>query len=110
MESPWAWRTEKLAEWILSQREQQLAVSDGTLLQMAKEALRVDNMASCYSWIADFLLRHGLSVHPMIPDSAHLQQKRLPRNIRDNSRVFIELLSAQVSQCLQSRCCYRGST
>lgn len=96
-EKTWCWKTEKLAEWVLSQREQQLSVSEDTLLQTAKGALGVDSkLVDCYRWIVDFLLRHELSVQPINIDS-NQHPRRLPRNIRDNSRAFRHLLSAQVS-------------
>lgn len=91
----WWWKTEKLAEWVLSQREQQLKVSEDALLQTARGALGVDSqLMDCYSWIVDFWLRHQLSVQPIN------HRGRLPRSIRDNSQAFINLLSAQVSHHL----------
>lgn len=76
----------------MSQREQQLSVSESTLLLTARKALGENSQpADCYSWAVDFLLRHELGVQP----SQH-HRGRLPRSIRDNSRVFIQLLSAQV--------------
>lgn len=81
-----------MAEWVMSQREQQLSVSESTLLLTARKALGENSQpADCYSWAVDFLLRHELGVQP----SQH-HRGRLPRSIRDNSRVFIQLLSAQV--------------
>lgn len=100
-ERTWCWKTEKLAEWVLSRREQQLRVSEDALLQTARGALGVDSqLMDCHSWIVDFLLRHKLSMQPINMDNNHHHRGRLPRNIRDNSRAFIHLLSAQVSQCL----------
>ncbi len=109
----WCWRTEELAEWVLSQREQQLSVSDDVLLLTAKKALGVDSkLTDCYSWTVDFLLRHELSVQPAITDSKKHHRGRLPRNILDNSRAFINLLSAQV-RFLMCSCqrlyCFTGS-
>ncbi|XP_073337747.1 pogo transposable element with ZNF domain isoform X1 [Pagrus major] len=88
----WCWRTETLAEWVMSQREQQLSVSEDVLLQTARKALGENSyLTDCYSWAVDFLLRHELAVQP-----SQNHRGRLPRSIRDNSRVFIQLLSAQV--------------
>lgn len=79
---------------MLSQREQQLRVSEDTLLQTARGALGVDSqLMDCYNWVIDFLLRHQLSVQPVRGG----YKGRLPRIIRDNSHTFINLLSAQVS-------------
>lgn len=98
-EKMWCWETDKLAEWVLSQREQQLSVSEDALLQTAKVALRVDSPVECYSWVIDFLLMHRLSVEPIITDRNNYDRGRLPRNVRDNSRTFMSLLSAKVSYC-----------
>ena len=84
-----------MAEWVLSQREQQLSVSEDVLLQTARSALGEDAApADCYSWTVDFLLRHQLGVQPA--GSRH-HRGRLPRSVRDNSRTFIHFLSTLVS-------------
>lgn len=101
----WYWSTEKLAEWVLIQREQQLTVSEETLMQMAKTALGDADASSCYSWIIDFLLRHRLSVNPLTVDRGHRPYGSLPRNIVGNSRAFIQHLSPQVSDAGCNGCC-----
>lgn len=94
----WYWSTEKLAEWVLIQREQQLTVSEQTLMEMAKEAVGDADVDRCYSWIIDFLLRHRLSFSPLTVDRGHRPCGSLPRNIVVNSRAFVQLLSPQVSE------------
>lgn len=101
----WYWSTEKLAEWVLSQREQQLTVSEETLVQMAKEALGETDATSCYNWIIDFLLRHKLSVTPLTVDNGHHPCGSLPINIVANSCAFIERLSPQVGDPVHNSCC-----
>ena len=96
-EKMWCWETDKLAEWVLSQREQQLSVSEDALLQTAKAVLRAGSPAQCYSWVVDFLLMHGLSAEPVITNSHNWG--RLPRNVRETSRTSSSLLSAKVSDC-----------
>lgn len=101
-ERAWHWQTEKLAEWLLTQREQQLSAGPDVLLQIARRALGEDSqLTACYGWIVDFLLRHDLAVQPLAMGSGRLRTGRLPRNIRDNSYAFVHLLSAQVSNCLR---------
>lgn len=85
-----------MAEWVLIQREQQLTVSEETLMQMAKEALGETDATSCYNWVIDFLLRHKLSVNPLPVDRGHHPCGRLPTDIVANSRAFVERLSPQV--------------
>uniref|UniRef100_A0A3B5K4G5 Pogo transposable element derived with ZNF domain a n=1 Tax=Takifugu rubripes TaxID=31033 RepID=A0A3B5K4G5_TAKRU len=92
----WYWSTEKLAEWVLIQREQQLTVSEETLMQMAEEALGETDATSCYNWVIDFLLRHKLSVNPLPVDRGHHPCGRLPTDIVANSRAFVERLSPQI--------------
>lgn len=109
-EKMWCWRTDKLAEWVLSQREQQLSVSEDTLLKTARGALGVDSKpVDCYRWTVDFLLRHELSMWSIHMDNIQ-HPRRLPRNIRDNSRAFIDLLSAQVRHDVSQQNLYNSKS
>lgn len=96
----WCWRTDKLAEWVLNQREQQFSLSEDVLLQTARTALGEDSqLVDCYSWIVDFMLRHELSLQPTNNSDQQQQQHyrgRLPKSVRDNSRTFIHSLSTQI--------------
>lgn len=96
----WFWSTEKMAEWLLVQREQQLSVSLDTLVQMSREALGAVDRSSSFSWVLDFLLRHQLSLNPLSLDPGPCPRGRLPRSILANSRAFVEKLSPQVSSAL----------
>ncbi|KAF1382162.1 hypothetical protein PFLUV_G00161590 [Perca fluviatilis] len=89
----WFWRTEKLAEWVLGQREQQLSLSEDALLRTARTALGEDaEPAERYSWAADFMLRHELAAE----NGERRRRGRLPRSLRDNCRSFIRSLSTQI--------------
>lgn len=93
----WHWKTAKVAQWVLSQREQQLSVREDDLLQTARRALGEDAQPmDRYNWTVDFMLRHELSLQPTNTDDHQHHRGRLPRTIRENSRSFIHSLSAQV--------------
>lgn len=93
-----------MAEWVLIQREQQLTVSEETLMRTAKEALGKTDDTACYNWIIDFLLRHKLSLNPLTADSGHHPCRSLPADIVANSRAFVERLSPQVSDAVCNGC------
>lgn len=94
-ERTWYWRTEKMAEWVLKLREQQLMVSEDVLLQTTRTALgEGSSLLDCYSWIVDFMLRRGLGLQPT-PINQNRKNK-LPKNIREKSRMFIKSLCSQV--------------
>ncbi|KAF3706891.1 Pogo transposable element with ZNF domain [Channa argus] len=91
----WYWRTDKMAEWVLRQREQQLMVSEEILLQTTRTALGEDSsQLDCYSWTVDFMLRRGLSLQPSMTSTN--RKNKLPRSIRENSRSFIQMLCSQI--------------
>uniref|UniRef100_A0A3B4WR92 Pogo transposable element derived with ZNF domain a n=1 Tax=Seriola lalandi dorsalis TaxID=1841481 RepID=A0A3B4WR92_SERLL len=93
----WRWRIEKLVEWLLSQREQQLMVSEESLLQAARGALGEDSqLTDCYSWAIDFLLRHDFSLRTTPTNTNTTNRVLLPRNIRGNVRTFIQSLCSQI--------------
>uniref|UniRef100_A0A7N6A845 Pogo transposable element derived with ZNF domain a n=1 Tax=Anabas testudineus TaxID=64144 RepID=A0A7N6A845_ANATE len=94
----WYWRTEKMAEWVLRQREQQLMVGEDVLLQTTRAALEQgSSQLDCYSWTVDFMLRRGLSLQPTTPPKNHNHKNKLPKTIRETSRTFIKSLCSQVS-------------
>lgn len=99
----WCWRTDKMAEWVFYQREQQLVVSEDVLLQTASRALgEGSQQLDWYSWTVDFMLRHELSLH-----SSNQQRcrSRLPRTIRENSHTFICSLCSKIqSKALPLTC------
>ncbi|KAM7373732.1 hypothetical protein PAMP_008566 [Pampus punctatissimus] len=89
----WHWKTEKMAAWVLSQREQQLCVSEDMLLQTARRVLGEDSqLMDHYSWAVDFMLRHHLSLQ-LTGGNHH----RLPRDVKACSLAFIRLLSSKIA-------------
>ncbi|XP_067468979.1 pogo transposable element with ZNF domain isoform X2 [Thunnus thynnus] len=89
----WHWKTDKMAAWVLSQREQQLRLSEETLLQTAGRALGEDSqLIDRYSWAVDFMLRHHLSLQP----TGGEQHRGLPRDIRAHSLTFIRSLCSKI--------------
>lgn len=86
---------EKVAEWVLRQREQQLTVNEDILLQSFGAAVgREASLLDRYGWAVDFMLSRGLSLQPR---SSSLK-KKVPRSFREECRIFIRSLCSQVSQ------------
>ncbi|TDG96033.1 hypothetical protein EPR50_G00235270 [Perca flavescens] len=104
----WFWRTEKLAEWALSQREQQLSLSEDALLHTARAALGEDaEPADRYSWAADFVLRHELAARPAENAERRRRRRRgrLPQEAPEKTAAFHTPLSTQIqSRGVLPRC------
>ncbi|NXR39356.1 POGZ protein, partial [Zosterops hypoxanthus] len=84
---------EKLAEWVLTQREQQLPVNEETLFQKATKIGRAleGGFKISYEWAVRFMLRHHLSTHTR-RGVAH----PLPKEIQGNAGAFIEFVQRQI--------------
>ncbi|XP_038017928.1 pogo transposable element with ZNF domain isoform X2 [Motacilla alba alba] len=84
---------EKLAEWVLTQREQQLPVNEETLFQKATKIGRAleGGFQISYEWAVGFMLRHHLSTHTR-RGVAH----PLPKEIQGNAGAFIEFVQRQI--------------
>ncbi|NXU37629.1 POGZ protein, partial [Drymodes brunneopygia] len=84
---------EKLAEWVLTQREQQLPVNEETLFQKATKIGRSleGGFKISYEWAVRFMLRHHLSSHTR-RGVAH----PLPKEIQGNAGAFIEFVQRQI--------------
>nr|XP_033781369.1 pogo transposable element with ZNF domain isoform X3 [Geotrypetes seraphini] len=84
---------EKLAEWVLSQREQQQPVNEETLFQKATKIGRSleGGFKISYEWAVRFMLRHNLSPHSRVA-VAH----PLPRDTEENAQCFIEFVQRQI--------------
>ncbi|NWV27218.1 POGZ protein, partial [Origma solitaria] len=82
---------EKLAEWVLTQREQQLPVNEETLFQKATKIGRSleGRFRISYEWAVRFMLRHHLSTH-----SRRSVAHPLPKEIQENLGEFLEFLRA----------------
>uniref|UniRef100_A0A1A7WBD8 Pogo transposable element with ZNF domain a n=1 Tax=Iconisemion striatum TaxID=60296 RepID=A0A1A7WBD8_9TELE len=85
----WSWNTDKMAEWVLSRREQQLSVTEYVLLTTAKTTLGEKTpMEECYSWTIDFMLRHDLGL--LTTGNNKLE------SIRAESRMFVKSLHKKI--------------
>ncbi|XP_056401721.1 pogo transposable element with ZNF domain isoform X3 [Hyla sarda] len=84
---------EKLAEWVLIQREQQLPVNEETLFQKATKIGRSleGGFKISYEWAVRFLLRHNLSTHDKVAVAS-----RLPEDMEENAQMFISFVQKQI--------------
>ncbi|NWR65263.1 POGZ protein, partial [Bucorvus abyssinicus] len=84
---------EKLAEWVLTQREQQLPVNEETLFQKATKLGRSleGGFKISYEWAVRFMLRHHLSTH-----TRRAVAHPLPKEVEDNAGCFIEFVQRQI--------------
>ncbi|XP_053906711.1 pogo transposable element with ZNF domain isoform X1 [Cuculus canorus] len=84
---------EKLAEWVLMQREQQLPVNEETLFQKATKIGRSleGGFKISYEWAVRFMLRHNLSTH-----TRRAVAHPLPKDVEDNASCFIEFVQRQI--------------
>ncbi|NXU14321.1 POGZ protein, partial [Pardalotus punctatus] len=80
---------EKLAEWVLTQREQQLPVNEETLFQKATKIGRSleGRFRISYEWAVRFMLRHHLSTH-----SRRAVAHPLPKEIQGDAGAFVEFV------------------
>lgn len=84
---------DRLAEWVLLQREQQQPVNEETLFQKATKIGRSleGGFKISYEWAVGFMLRHNLSIH-----SKANVANRLPRELEDNAQTFIGFVQRQI--------------
>ncbi|XP_053559950.1 pogo transposable element with ZNF domain [Bombina bombina] len=84
---------EKLAEWVLTQREQQQPVNEETLFQKATKIGRSleGGFKISYEWAVRFMLRHNLSTHSKVAVS-----NPLPKDMEGNAQTFIEFVQRQI--------------
>ncbi|XP_017694994.1 PREDICTED: pogo transposable element with ZNF domain, partial [Lepidothrix coronata] len=84
---------EKLAEWVLTQREQQLPVNEETLFQKATKIGRSleGGFKISYEWAVRFMLRHHLSTH-----TRRAVAQPLPKGVEDSAGSFIEFVQRQI--------------
>uniref|UniRef100_A0A8C7FK97 Pogo transposable element derived with ZNF domain a n=1 Tax=Oncorhynchus kisutch TaxID=8019 RepID=A0A8C7FK97_ONCKI len=92
LQKDWIWNTDRIAEWVMCQREQQLPVTEENLLQTAMQALEESHeIGDFYEWAVDFMLHHNLSLQ------ATCSAKRpLPRNVYESVRIFTRFVCKQV--------------
>ncbi|KAJ6652800.1 hypothetical protein lerEdw1_010654 [Lerista edwardsae] len=84
---------EKLAEWVLTQREQQLPVNEETLFQKATKIGRSleGGFKISYEWAVRFMLRHHLSTH-----GRRAVAHPLPKGVEESAGCFIEFVQRQI--------------
>ncbi|XP_063001871.1 pogo transposable element with ZNF domain [Elgaria multicarinata webbii] len=84
---------EKLAEWVLTQREQQLPVNEETLFQKATKIGRSleGGFKISYEWAVRFMLRHNLSTH-----NRRAVAHPLPKDVEGHAGCFIEFVQRQI--------------
>ncbi|NXY12241.1 POGZ protein, partial [Pteruthius melanotis] len=84
---------EKLAEWVLTQREQQLPVNEETLFQKATKIGRAleGGFRISYEWAVRFMLRHHLSPH-----TRRAVAHPLPPEVQGNAGAFVEFVRRQI--------------
>ncbi|NXR99555.1 POGZ protein, partial [Oxylabes madagascariensis] len=84
---------EKLAGWVLTQREQQLPVNEETLFQKATKIGRAleGGFKISYEWAVRFMLRHRLGTH-----TRRGVARPLPKEIQGDAGAFIEFVQRQI--------------
>ncbi|KPP73164.1 pogo transposable element with ZNF domain-like [Scleropages formosus] len=86
---------DRLVEWVLAQREQQLPVNEKNLFQKASEIHSQANQSSSfrisYEWAVGFMLQHDLGLQVTDTVSRHL-----PCNAEENAQAFTEFVHKQI--------------
>ncbi|MEE6508912.1 hypothetical protein FKM82_023416 [Ascaphus truei] len=84
---------EKLAEWVLSQREQQQPVNEETLFQKATKIGRSleGGFKISYEWAVRFMLCHKLSMHSKVAVA-----NPLPRDMEGDAQCFIQFVQRHI--------------
>ncbi|KAG5856521.1 hypothetical protein ANANG_G00008820 [Anguilla anguilla] len=86
---------DRLVEWVLAQREQQLPVNEKNLFQKASEIHSHANQGSSfrisYEWAVGFMLQHDLGLQ-----TTGTVSRRLPRNTEESARSFTEFVHKQI--------------
>ncbi|XP_024154295.1 uncharacterized protein LOC112162668 isoform X2 [Oryzias melastigma] len=85
----WRWKTDKMAEWVLNRREQQLTVGEDVLLLTARATLGGScKLEEYYNWTVDVMLRHDLGLQTTNNHKLH--------NIELSSHIFLKSLFSQI--------------
>ncbi|KAJ8290086.1 hypothetical protein GJAV_G00008560 [Gymnothorax javanicus] len=86
---------DRLVEWVLAQREQQLPVNEKNLFQKASEIHSHANQSSSfrisYEWAVGFMLQNDLGMK-----TTGTVSRRLPRNTEEAARAFTEFVHKQI--------------
>ncbi|XP_026785867.3 pogo transposable element with ZNF domain [Pangasianodon hypophthalmus] len=89
--------SDRLAEWVLCQREQQLPVDEISLFSKAAQFMSADGGPGIsYGWAVDFLINHDLSLQ-----SLATSRRLLPHKVQERLHTFTSVINKQVtSHCL----------
>ncbi|KAF7691215.1 pogo transposable element derived with ZNF domain a [Silurus meridionalis] len=89
--------SDRLAEWVLCQREQQLPIDEISIFSKAAEFMSADGGPGIsYGWAVDFLINHGLSMQ-----SLATSHRLLPHKVQDRLQNFPSYINKQItSYCL----------
>lgn len=82
---------DRLSEWVLAQREQQLPVNEEKLFQKAKECVGGGDPGLSHDWAVDFLLQHELGVQ-----TVGVAGRTLPQSVEEGVRSFTRFMKKQV--------------
>ncbi|XP_062385077.1 pogo transposable element with ZNF domain [Sardina pilchardus] len=82
---------DRLSEWVLAQREQQLPVNEEKLFQRAKECVGGSDPGLSHDWAVDFLLQHELGVQ-----TVGTAGRMLPQSVEEGVRSFTRFMKKQV--------------
>lgn len=84
---------DRLAEWVLCQREQQLPIDEANLFNKASEFMRSDGATVIsYDWVVDFFLKHDLGLQAF-----STSRKLLPLKSQEPVRSFCSFLNQQIA-------------
>ncbi|XP_072532271.1 pogo transposable element with ZNF domain isoform X2 [Salminus brasiliensis] len=85
--------SDRLAEWVLCQREQQLPINEGKLFSTASEIMSKDGGPGIsHEWAVDFLLRHNLGLQALTTCS-----RLLPPKAQEHVHSFTRFMTKQVT-------------
>ncbi|XP_047006607.1 pogo transposable element with ZNF domain [Ictalurus punctatus] len=89
--------SDRLAEWVLCQREQQLPVDETNLFSKAAQLMSADGGPGIsYGWAVDFLINHDLSLQ-----SLATSHRLLPHKVQERLHTFTSVINKQItSHCL----------
>lgn len=82
---------DRLSEWVLAQREQQLPINEEKLFQKAKECVGGGDPGLSHDWAVDFLLQHELGVQ-----TVGSMGRTLPHSVEEGMRSFTRFMKKQV--------------
>lgn len=92
-EGPTRWAPDRLVEWVLCQREQQLPINEANLFNKASEFKNSGGGPNVtYDWVIDFLLRHDLGLQAFATS-----RKLLPQKSQELVRSFSSFLNQQIA-------------